>query len=123
MGNVSCGFKFPLEIEQVQVPLKRHRHIFALRLERASKRQTGSSITWALKSLFQDRKTITIQSDKGTEFVNATVQQYLKLLGVNFHTTHNPDIKGAVIERFNKTLKMRIFKYFTKTTHTVTFIS
>jgi len=87
------------------------------------KDKTGNSITSALKFLFQDRKPITIQSDKGTEFVNATVQQYLKLLGVNFHTTHNPDIKGAVIERFNKTLKMRIFKYFTKTTHTVTFIS
>jgi transposase InsO family protein len=62
---------------------------------------TCSSITLALKSLFQDRKPITIQSDKGTEFVNVTVQQYLKRQGVNFHTNHNPDIKGAVIERFN----------------------
>jgi len=45
-GNGSCGFEFPLEIQrQVQVPLERHRHIFALRLERASKTQTGSSIT------------------------------------------------------------------------------
>jgi transposase InsO family protein len=78
------------------------------------KGKTGSSITSALKSLFENRKPITIQSDKGTEFVNATVQQYLKRQGVSFHKTHNPDINGAVIERFNKSLKTRMFKYFTK---------
>jgi hypothetical protein len=32
--------------------------------------ETASSITAALKSLFQNRKPINIQSDKGTEFVN-----------------------------------------------------
>ena len=78
------------------------------------KDKTDNSFTSALKSLFQDRKPITIQSDKGTEFVNATVQQYLKRHGVNFHTTQNPDIKGSVIERFDKSLKTRMFKYFTK---------
>ena len=62
------------------------------------KENTITSITSALKSLFQNRKPITIQSDKGTEFGNARVQQYLKRQGVNFHTTNNPDIKGAVIE-------------------------
>jgi transposase InsO family protein len=62
------------------------------------KDKTGNSITSSLKSLFQDRKPITTQSGKGTEFVNATVQQYLKRQGVNFHTTHNLDIKGAAIE-------------------------
>ena len=71
----------------------------------APKDKTGNSITAALKSLFQDTKPITIQSDKGTEFVNVTVEQYLKRQGVNFHTTHNPDIKGAIIQRFNKSLK------------------
>ena len=42
------------------------------------KDKTGTSITSALKSLFQDRKPITIQSDKGTGFVNATMQQYVR---------------------------------------------
>jgi len=36
----------------------------------------------------------------------------LKRQGVDFHTTHNPDIKGAVIERFNRTLRTKL--YFTK---------
>jgi hypothetical protein len=70
--------------------------------------------TAVLKSLFQNRKPVTLQPDKGTEFVNSTVQQYLKRQGVKFHTTHNPDIKGAIIERFNRTLKTKIQKYFTK---------
>jgi transposase InsO family protein len=77
------------------------------------KYKTGKSIA-ALTTLFENRKSITIKSDKGTEFVNATVQQYLKRQGVDFHTTHNPDIKRAVIERFNRTLKTKMYKYFTK---------
>ena len=40
------------------------------------KDKTGTSITAALKSLFQNRPAITIESDKGTELVNATVKQY-----------------------------------------------
>jgi len=38
----------------------------------------------------------------------------MKRQEVNFHTTHNPEIKGAVILRFNKSLKSRMYKYFTK---------
>jgi len=55
-----------------------------------------------------------IQSDKGSEFVNTTVQQYLKRREVSFHTTHNSDIKGAIVEGFNRTLKNKMYKYFTK---------
>jgi transposase InsO family protein len=78
------------------------------------KNKTGKSIAAALTTLFQNRKPITIQWDKGTEFVNATVQQYLKRQRVDFHTTHNPDIKGALIERFHRTLKTKMYKYFAK---------
>ena len=78
------------------------------------KDKTDTSVTSALKSLFQTRKPITIQSDKGTEFVKATVLQYLKREAVNFRTTHSLDIKGAVIERFNRSLKTRMYKDFTK---------
>jgi transposase InsO family protein len=78
------------------------------------KDKTGKSIAAALIILFQNRKPIAIQSHKGTEFVNVTVQQYLKRQGIDFHTTHKADIKGAVIERFNRTLKTKMYKYFTK---------
>jgi len=45
---------------------------------------------------------------------NATVQKYLKRQGVAFHTTHSPAIKGAFIKPFNRTLKTKMYKYFTK---------
>jgi len=38
----------------------------------------------------------------------------LKCQGVDFHTTHNTDTKGAAIELRNRTLKTKIYKYFTK---------
>ena len=74
-----------------------------------AKDKTAISITSGSKSLFQNRKRITIQLDKGTEFVNATVQQGLKRQGENFIGL-NPNVKGAVIERFNRSLKPKIYK-------------
>jgi len=78
------------------------------------KDKTATSITAALKTLFQNRKLINIQSDKGTEFVNGNVPRYLKRQGVRFHTTLNPDIKGAIGERFQSSLKSRMYMFFTK---------
>jgi transposase InsO family protein len=83
-------------------------------VERTSKGQDWYLDRSVLKSLFQNRKPITIQSDKGTEFANATVQQYLKRQGVKFHKTYNPEIRGAIIVRFNRTLKTKMYKYFIK---------
>jgi transposase InsO family protein len=60
------------------------------------KDKTVISILAVLKPLFKSRKAIMIQSDKGSEFVNTTVQQYLKRQEVSIHTIHNPDIKGAM---------------------------
>ena len=80
------------------------------------KHKIGSSIKSALKVLFENRKPIKIQSDKGTEFVNATVQQYLKRKGVSFHTTRNPDIKGAIGERFYRNLKKKCINNSLSTT-------
>jgi hypothetical protein len=45
------------------------------------KDKTSGSITKALTFLFQNRKPISIQSVKGTEFVNTAVRRYLKHQG------------------------------------------
>jgi len=78
------------------------------------KDKTATSIIAGLKSLFQNRKPISIQSEKGTEFVNGTVQQYLKRQGVSFHEIHNLDIKGAMVERFQRSLNSSMYKFFSK---------
>ena len=66
------------------------------------KDKTSTSIKAAFKYLFRVRKPISVQSDKGTEFLNTIVLRYLKIQDVNFHTTHNLDIKGAIIERLRE---------------------
>ena len=71
------------------------------------KDKTATSITAALKTLFQNRKPINIQSDKGTEFVNGNVPQYLKRQGVRFHTTLYRDIKGAIVEGLPEQYKVQ----------------
>jgi len=45
--------------------------------------------------------------------MNATFQSMLLRNNIHFYTSENDDIKAAVVERFNRTLKQRIYRYFT----------
>ena len=75
----------------------------------------GSTVAVALKSIFDvGRLPSQLQSDKGKEFLNREVQKLLKDKNIHFFTTQNPDTKCAIVERWNRTLKNRIFRYFTK---------
>ena len=59
-----------------------------------------------------------LQTDAGKEFLNKDVQKLLKQNGVH-HFTSSSDKKAAIVERFNRTLKTRIWTYFTaKQTYT-----
>jgi len=60
-----------------------------------------------------DRRPTYVQSDKGREFVNSVFQAYLHENNILFYTSENDDIKCAVVERFNRTLKSKIWRYFT----------
>ena len=53
-----------------------------------------------------------LQTDAGKEFLNKPVQTLLKSKGIH-HFASNSDKKAAVVERFNRTLKSRIWTYFT----------
>ena len=65
-----------------------------------------------LFQLFHPRTPIRLQTDKGTEFLCKPVQAVLKSKNIQ-HFVSNSDKKAAVIERFNRTLKTRIWTYFT----------
>jgi hypothetical protein len=58
------------------------------------------------------RKPETFHSDKGTEFTNRKFQALLKKEGIRFFTTQN-ETKASIVERFNRTLKGKMWKYFT----------
>ena len=83
------------------------------------KDKTGGALVRAFRAIFASgRKPLKLQTDKGTEFKNRLMQKLLREENIDFFTTENEDIKAAVVERFNRTLKERLWRYFTKTKDT-----
>ena len=77
------------------------------------KAKTGVALVKAFnKILKQGRQPNRLQTDRGTKFYNRTFQRWLKDQGVNHFSTEG-DAKAAVVERFNRTLKERLYRYFT----------
>ena len=54
-----------------------------------------------------------LQTDKGKEFKNTHFQTFLQSRGIHFFTTENPETKASIVERFKRTLKTRMWKFFT----------
>ena len=55
-----------------------------------------------------------IQTDKGNEFLNKNLVNYLKTFKNNIKLyTLNSEMKASVVERFNRTLKEKMWRYFT----------
>ena len=78
------------------------------------KNKSGQSLKDAFHKIFSTgRIPLKLQTDKGTEFTNKSLQDFLMQNHVHFFTTTNINIKCAVIERFNRTLKTKMFKYLT----------
>ena len=58
------------------------------------------------------RKSERIQTEAGNEFLNKEVQGFLKRQDIH-HFVSNSDKKAAVVERFNRTIRSRIWTYLT----------
>ena len=81
----------------------------------APKNKSGPTLVMAFRQIFAEgRMSLRLQTDKGAEFLNRTVQRFLKEEGVEFYVTQNEDIKASVVERFNRTLKEKLWRYFTR---------
>lgn len=83
------------------------------------KNKTSKSIVAAFEQIFNSkspdrfRQPKKIQTDKGKEFLNAEFLRFLKDRGIAHFTTENVETKAAMVERFNRTLKTRMWAYFT----------
>lgn len=80
------------------------------------KDKTGRNVTDAFEKILkraENRRPDTIQSDRGSEFKCAPFQALLKKNKIEFRYARNPDIKAAIVERLNRTLRERIWRYFT----------
>ncbi|KAK6175842.1 hypothetical protein SNE40_014222 [Patella caerulea] len=88
------------------------------------KSKTARSIAQGFTHILESsqRKPISIQTDKGKEFLNKSFQTMLKDRGIGFYVSQNDDIKMAIVERLQRTLKRRMYHYFTKN-NTFTYIN
>ncbi|GFT56864.1 putative uncharacterized transposon-derived protein F54H12.3 [Trichonephila clavipes] len=78
------------------------------------KRKTGKEVSEAFRKVFKQRKPEKIQTDKGTKFINKDTQRLFRDNNIHWFTTENVETKAAIVERFNKTLKEKMWKYFEK---------
>ena len=77
------------------------------------KAQTGVALVKAFdKILKQGRQPNRLQTDRGTEVYNRRFQRWVKDQWIDHFSTEG-DAKAAVVERFNRTLKERLYRYFT----------
>ena len=75
--------------------------------------KTADEIIKALERILASgRKPKRLQSDRGSEFTNKKVQLFLRKHNIQFFTTDS-ELKASIVERFNRTLKTRMFKHFT----------
>ncbi|XP_067217348.1 uncharacterized protein [Linepithema humile] len=78
--------------------------------------KTSNSVMGAFQCVLSrsnGRVPVYLQTDKGKEFVGRPLQKLLEENDIRFRVARNPDVKAAIVERFNRTLKERMWRYFT----------
>ena len=68
--------------------------------------KTGKSVVSALKTIFEERKPEKMWVDKGKEFYNKDVKDLIEL-----YSTENEE-KSSAVERWIRTMKEKMWKYF-----------
>ena len=77
------------------------------------KAKTGKDVTAAFEKILRHGRTPRrLQTDDGKEFYNKTFQALMKRKDID-HFSTSGDTKASVIEWFNRTLKQRMYRYFT----------
>ena len=71
------------------------------------KDKTGKSVAMALKTIFKESQPEKMWVDKGKEFYNKDVKELVEL-----YSAENEE-KSSVVERWIRTMKERMWKYFT----------
>ena len=72
------------------------------------KDKTGKSVSSALKTIFEVRQPEKMWVDKGKEFYNKDVKDLIES-----YSTENEGKKSSVVERWIRTMKEKMWKYFT----------
>ena len=76
------------------------------------KDKKGESVTEAFETIFRNRKPQYLWVDKGKEFYNKHLKDLLHKNGIHMYSTENEE-KSSVVERWNRTIKSKMWKQFT----------
>ena len=79
---------------------------------RPLKNKTGKEVADALDSIFEITFPKRLQTDQGNEFYNQHVRTVLEKYGIELFSVYS-DKKAAIVERFQRTLKERMYRAFT----------
>lgn len=78
------------------------------------KTKTGKEVTSAMETVLSDkRRNIprNLQTDNGKEFYNEYFRKLMSRYGINHYSTFS-NLKSSIVERFNRTLKEKMWKEF-----------
>ena len=79
---------------------------------RPLKNKSAEAVVKAMKSIFREKRIPKkMQTDQGKEFKNKHFKQLMSEFNINFFTTTDDTVKCAIVERFNRTLRSRIYRY------------
>ena len=77
------------------------------------------TVSKAFDDIFKSkRKPQMLWTDKGSEFISKHFKDFLKRKGIKLYHTENEE-KSSVVERWNKTMKNRMWKMFTVNNNTI----
>ena len=80
---------------------------------RPIKHKTGAELLKAFESIVAEGRCLQmLQTDKGKEFYNGTLQRWLTKERIHHFSTLG-DAKASIVKQFNRTLKLRLYWYFT----------
>lgn len=101
----NSGYKYLITIIDIL-----SRYAFALPI----KDKSGSTVASAFKLLFDEQFIVPskLWTDRGTEFLNSDMNELLRQYSIEIYHTYSEN-KSPIVERFNRTLKEMMWKYFT----------
>ena len=79
------------------------------------KTKSGRADTPVFRSIFDDKpklpsqRSVWVRTDKGKEFLNKDFRDMLRDEGILFQVWRNPDVKCAVVERAQRTIRDRLY--------------
>ena len=111
-----------IEVQTISKHNKGYRYILVMNdafskymRARLIKKKTGKDVTDMFAKIIKEakgRKPQTLQTDASKEFYEQTFQTLMKTQEIHQFSTHG-DEKASIVERFNRTLKSKLYRYFT----------